>query len=156
MSRTYPLNVVLIHFMDTTQVECTTTCIWELQHKVERIHLDTIFKMETKLICQQKEHILQYAYFKLLSKIAFSELILQFLLAERATQIIKDHAENHSEDPLFMYLPFLLVHYPLQVPKNYSDLYPHVQNKDRKIYSGKSFLLYLTYKIKVVCSNIIS
>ena len=120
------------------------------------VHLDTIFEMEMKLICQRTEHILQYAYFKLLSKIAFSELILQFLLAERATQIIKDHAENHSEDPLFMYLPFLHVHYPLQVPKNYSDLYPHVQNKDRKIYSGKSFLLYLTYKIKVVCSNIIS
>ena len=44
----------------------------------------------------------------------------------------------------------------LKVPQNYSDLYPHVQNKDRKIYSGKFFLPYLTYKIKVVCSNIIS
>ena len=73
-------------------------------------------------------------------KLHFQSLSFQFLVAERATRIIKDHAENHFEDPLFMYLPFQNVHSPLQVPKNYSDLYPNLQNTHRKIYSGKFFL----------------
>ena len=61
------------------------------------------------------------------------------MVADRATRIIEDHVKNNFEDPLFMYLPFHNVHSPLQVPKNYSDLYPHLKNAYRKIYSGKYF-----------------
>ena len=60
-----------------------------------------------------------------------------FLIADRATRIIENHVKTNFEDPLFMYLPFQNVHSPLQVPKNYSDLYPHLKNAYRKTYSGK-------------------
>lgn len=35
-----------------------------------------------------------------------------------------------------MYLPFQSVHGPLQVPKKYSDMYKHIKNRPRRIFSG--------------------
>jgi len=58
------------------------------------------------------------------------------LLGDRAVKIIQDHAENHSDSPLFMYLPFQSVHSPLQVPKKYEDMYPNIKTKSRRIFSG--------------------
>ena len=33
-------------------------------------------------------------------------------------------------------MAFQSVHFPLQVPQKYIDLYPHVQDKNRRIFSG--------------------
>nr|XP_042912299.1 arylsulfatase B isoform X1 [Parasteatoda tepidariorum] len=38
--------------------------------------------------------------------------------------------------PLFLYLPFQAVHFPLQVPKIYEDQYMNVKNKEKRIFSG--------------------
>lgn len=56
-----------------------------------------------------------------------------FLYTERIRKIIRDH---DTSKPLFLYLPFQSVHEPLEVPKNYSDLYPNIKDKDRKTFSG--------------------
>ena len=41
-----------------------------------------------------------------------------------------------SKRPFFIYLPMQSVHGPLNVPKNYSDLYPDVKDHNRKTYLG--------------------
>uniref|UniRef100_H2YTS8 Sulfatase N-terminal domain-containing protein n=1 Tax=Ciona savignyi TaxID=51511 RepID=H2YTS8_CIOSA len=56
-----------------------------------------------------------------------------YLFRERAIQIVKAHKKSL---PLFLYLPFQSVHFPLQVPSKYIDLYKHVKNKMRRTYSG--------------------
>jgi len=58
------------------------------------------------------------------------------LLADRAVKIIQDHSENHSNSPLFLYLPFQSVHSPLQVPKKYEDMYPNIKTSSRRKFSG--------------------
>ena len=58
------------------------------------------------------------------------------LLAKRAVKIIKEHDENPSKKPFFMYLPFQNVHGPLQVPVEYEELYPDIKNKKRKTLSA--------------------
>ena len=66
------------------------------------------------------------------------------LFADRAVKIIDDHVETHCNDysiigacyPMFMFLPFQSVHYPIEVPKEYSDLYPNIKKESRRIYSG--------------------
>lgn len=55
------------------------------------------------------------------------------LYAERAERIIADH---NASQPLFLYLPYQNVHEPLEVPPEYEALYPNVENKDRRTYSG--------------------
>ena len=37
---------------------------------------------------------------------------------------------------MFMYLSMQAPHAPLQVPKQYEDMYSHIENRDRRIYSG--------------------
>ena len=54
-----------------------------------------------------------------------------FLMQARAEEIIKSHDQQH---PLFLYLPFQAVHTPLQVPQEYYDLYPGVEDEDRRTY----------------------
>ena len=58
------------------------------------------------------------------------------LFAKRAVDIINDHVENHSNESIFMYLPFQSVHPPLSVPKEYYDLYPNMKHGNRRIVSG--------------------
>ncbi|XP_055958305.1 arylsulfatase B [Patella vulgata] len=62
----------------------------------------------------------------------------QFFFADRAQQIIRKH---DKEKPLFMYLAFQNPHGPVEVPKKYSDMYPHVMNLGRKILSGMVSIL---------------
>ncbi|XP_066985391.1 arylsulfatase B-like [Macrobrachium rosenbergii] len=43
---------------------------------------------------------------------------------------------RNPKDPMFMYLAFQSVHSPLQVPKNYSDIYSYVKDTNRRLYLG--------------------
>jgi len=56
------------------------------------------------------------------------------LFGRRGAEIVKNH--NPEEQPLFLYMAFQGVHSPLQVPKMFSNQYPDVMNKNRKIYNG--------------------
>ena len=39
--------------------------------------------------------------------------------------------------PLFLFLSFQAVHTPLQAPQEYIDLYPDIENEDRRMLAGK-------------------
>jgi len=56
-----------------------------------------------------------------------------FLYRDQVNALIDDHDKNA---PFFLYLPFQSVHYPVMVPKNYSDLYPNVKDHRRRTYMG--------------------
>ena len=56
-----------------------------------------------------------------------------FLFAEEAERILSFHPDSN---PFFLYLPFQSVHYPLDVPQVYKDLYPNEQDDERKTYLG--------------------
>ncbi|XP_046561442.1 arylsulfatase B-like isoform X2 [Haliotis rubra] len=53
--------------------------------------------------------------------------------ARRAVNIIKSH--NQSK-PLFLYLPFQSVHTPIEVPKRYENMYPNIEDTQRRQYCG--------------------
>ncbi|XP_066984783.1 arylsulfatase B-like [Macrobrachium rosenbergii] len=55
------------------------------------------------------------------------------LFASVAEDILRS---RKSQDPMFMYLAFQSVHTPLQVPRNYSQVYRHIRDKDRRTYLG--------------------
>ncbi|GFS12535.1 arylsulfatase B [Elysia marginata] len=55
------------------------------------------------------------------------------MYTERIRRIIQDH---DTSKPLFLYLPYQNVHEPLEVPKNYSELYPNIKDEKRKVFSG--------------------
>ncbi|ESO96307.1 hypothetical protein LOTGIDRAFT_176607, partial [Lottia gigantea] len=55
------------------------------------------------------------------------------LFTERAVDIINNH---DATKPLFLYLPFQNVHFPVEVPKQYENMYSHIKDNDRRIYSG--------------------
>lgn len=57
-----------------------------------------------------------------------------FLFANEAERIIEE--TSRSEDPFFLYLPFQSVHFPLEVPQIYKDLYPNEKDKQRQTYLG--------------------
>lgn len=57
-----------------------------------------------------------------------------YQFADASREVIKSH--DGSKTPFFLYLPFQSVHYPVMVPKNYSDLYPNEKNHTRKEYMG--------------------
>jgi arylsulfatase B len=56
-----------------------------------------------------------------------------FTFTQRAVDLI---AKHDVQQPLFLYLPFPNVHSPLQVPSQYSDLYKHIEDPDRRTYCG--------------------
>ena len=56
-----------------------------------------------------------------------------YIYADRATTIIANHDKSK---PLFLYLPFQSVHSPVQVPKQYANMYPNIQNEGRRNYCG--------------------
>ena len=56
-----------------------------------------------------------------------------YIYGDRASQIIQDHDKSK---PLFLYLPFQSVHSPIQVPDRFKNIYPHIQNPQRKAYCG--------------------
>ncbi|XP_043240335.1 arylsulfatase J-like [Amphibalanus amphitrite] len=55
------------------------------------------------------------------------------LFASRAERIISEH--NKSK-PLFLYLPFLAAHQPVQSPEELEELYPNIPNDLRRTFSG--------------------
>jgi hypothetical protein len=61
---------------------------------------------------------------------------LQLFFAEEAKQRISNHASQHSEDPLFLYLAITAPHLPLQAPEYLTALYPDIKDKDRRVYSA--------------------
>lgn len=56
-----------------------------------------------------------------------------FIYAERAKTVITNHDKSK---PLFLYLPFQSVHSPVQVPKRFEDMYPHIKTDQRRKYCG--------------------
>nr|KAG5695335.1 hypothetical protein BaRGS_006559 [Batillaria attramentaria] len=56
-----------------------------------------------------------------------------YVFQERVRQIISSH---NPATPLFLYLPLQSVHAPLEVPKQYSDMYPNLKTNDRRVFSG--------------------
>ncbi len=61
---------------------------------------------------------------------------MQYLLANHATRLIFEHSANHSDRPMFLYLPFQDTHSPLQAPDEFVRLYPNVKNDNRRVFSG--------------------
>ncbi|XP_064601366.1 arylsulfatase B-like [Liolophura sinensis] len=55
------------------------------------------------------------------------------VFGQRAVDIINNH---NPATPLFLYLPFQAVHAPLQVPKKYENMYAHIHNYKRRVFSG--------------------
>ena len=59
------------------------------------------------------------------------------LYTQIAEDIITTHAkESGEEKPLFLYVAYQATHSPLEVPKQYADLYPGIESKDRRLFSG--------------------
>lgn len=73
-----------------------------------------------------------YSTYQVLIYLFIHTIILKF--ADASREVIKSH--EGSKTPFFLYLPFQSVHYPVMVPKNYSDLYPNEKNHTRKEYMG--------------------
>jgi len=44
--------------------------------------------------------------------------------------------QHDQSKPMFMYLPFQSPHRPLQVPQKYEDMYPDVEDDDRRVFMG--------------------
>ena len=53
------------------------------------------------------------------------------LYSKLAEEVIANHAVT-----LFLYLAYQAPHSPLEVPQEYEDLYPHIENDDRRVFSG--------------------
>ena len=58
------------------------------------------------------------------------------LYTQLAEQVIRNHADSSYNNSLFLYLAYQAPHSPLEVPAQYEDLYPHIKNDDRRIFSG--------------------
>ncbi|KAA0186806.1 hypothetical protein HAZT_HAZT002130 [Hyalella azteca] len=56
-----------------------------------------------------------------------------FLFADRVDGLLRSRSPG---TPLFLYMPFQSVHAPLQVPRNYSDLYKNISDVNRRTYLG--------------------
>ena len=52
---------------------------------------------------------------------------------QQALKVIKEH---NSSRPLFLYLPFQNVHFPVQAPQKYVDKYSFIDNKTRRTYAA--------------------
>ena len=59
-----------------------------------------------------------------------------YLYRDAVKALITDHQQKHQDAPFFLYLPFQSVHYPVEVPANYSDLYPNEKDHTRRTYMG--------------------
>ncbi|ESO99974.1 hypothetical protein LOTGIDRAFT_112980 [Lottia gigantea] len=52
---------------------------------------------------------------------------------KRAESVISQH---DTSKPLFLYLPYQAVHEPIEVPKQYENMYPNIQSEGRRKFSG--------------------
>ena len=66
----------------------------------------------------------------------FIHIALGKQLASLPDLITASHAKHASVKPMFMYMAFQSVHSPMQVPKQYEDMYSHIQDRNRRIYAG--------------------
>ncbi|ESO86974.1 hypothetical protein LOTGIDRAFT_235167 [Lottia gigantea] len=66
-----------------------------------------------------------------------------YVFTNRIIDIVNQHDTN---TPLFMYLPFQNVHAPIEVPKYYEDMYPHVGNLGRRRFSETPRICYIYLK----------
>ena len=55
---------------------------------------------------------------------------LTFRIAEEANEFL----DRHGEEPFFLYVPFSAPHTPFQAPKEYVDLYSHVEDRNKRVY----------------------
>ncbi|XP_025086916.1 arylsulfatase B-like [Pomacea canaliculata] len=62
-----------------------------------------------------------------------SDTHFNYLFTQKAIEVIEGHDPN---TPLFLYLPFHLVHDPLQVPEKYENMYKSIETVDRRVYCG--------------------
>ena len=53
--------------------------------------------------------------------------------AQQAEKVIEEH---DSSKPLFLYLPFQNVHFPVQAPQKYIDKYSFIHNQQRRTYAA--------------------
>jgi arylsulfatase A-like enzyme len=57
---------------------------------------------------------------------------LTFSIARRAC----DFMETHREEPFFLFVPFSAPHTPFQVPQEYYDRFPMVEDDNKRVYYG--------------------
>ena len=59
-----------------------------------------------------------------------------YLYTDRATSVLDDYAAGKNAKPFFMYLATQSIHDPLEVPKEYEDMYPHpeIDSQLRKVH----------------------
>lgn len=62
-----------------------------------------------------------------------NETYSSFLYSAALEKMISQH---DASEPLFLYFPIQSVHEPLQVPLHYYNMYPNINNKGRRIFSG--------------------
>ena len=48
-----------------------------------------------------------------------------YLYTDRVNTILDEYAAGNNANPFYMYLATQSIHDPLEVPKEYEDLYPH-------------------------------
>jgi len=58
------------------------------------------------------------------------------LFTEKAIDVIAAHASKEDAKPLFLYLAYQAVHYPLEVPEAYTAQYESIADKNRRLYAG--------------------
>eukprot|EP00756_Hemistasia_phaeocysticola_P056821 Hpha_TRINITY_DN33465_c0_g1::TRINITY_DN33465_c0_g1_i1::g.848::m.848 len=54
------------------------------------------------------------------------------LFTERAIGVIEEHAANHSDTPLYLYLAYQAMHSPLQAPQRWIDRFSHINDTSRR------------------------
>ena len=58
------------------------------------------------------------------------------LFTEKAIDVIKAHATEQDAKPLFLYLAYQAVHYPLEVSEAYTKQYESITDENRRLYAG--------------------
>jgi len=58
------------------------------------------------------------------------------LFTQKAVDVIKSHARKQDAKPLFLYLAYQALHFPLQVPETYTKPYASVKDENRRTYAG--------------------
>jgi len=54
------------------------------------------------------------------------------IFADRAINVIQNHAKQHSGVPLYMYLTFQAMHSPLEAPAFWTEKFSHISDKKRR------------------------
>ena len=57
-------------------------------------------------------------------------------LTDATTENAVRFIANHKDDPFFLYVPYLAVHQPLQVTREYYDRFSHIEDESRRIYAS--------------------